>query len=78
MQSLRHNLQINSRLQSGFINVYKPYFDGAQIHRFMDDVMIVMKAEPFGIHRLVERPGVDCVFLGEQLLQDATAVFKSF
>lgn len=40
-----------------------------------DDVVVVVQLQRLSIHRLVERPGIGGVFLGEHLLQDGVAVF---
>lgn len=45
--------------------------DGAEIHGVLDDLMVVMEAESFCINRLVKRPGVRCVFLGQHLFDEA-------
>lgn len=52
------------------------YLDCAQVHGLLDDVMVVMETKRCGVHRLVERPGVRRVLLGQQLLQHAAAVAK--
>lgn len=57
---------------------WSSYFNSAQIHGLMDDVVIVMQAESHSIHRLIEGPGVGSVPLGEHLLQNAATVFNPF
>ena len=53
-----------------------PYLDGAQVHRVLDDVVVVVQLQGLGVHRLVEGPGVGRVLLGKHLLKDATAALE--
>lgn len=44
------------------------YLNGAEIHGLLYNVMVVMETQCCGVNRFIERPGVSCMFLGEQLL----------
>lgn len=52
------------------------HLDCTHVHGVLDDVTVVMQAQCLHIHRLVERPGVGSMLLGEHLLEDATAALE--
>lgn len=60
-------------MKSTFFN-FRPHLDGGEVHGVFDDVVVVMQSQSLYIHRLVERPRVRGVLLGEHLLHDAGAV----
>lgn len=39
------------------------YFDRAEVHGVLDDVVVIVELQSFGVHGLVERPGVRRVLL---------------
>uniref|UniRef100_A0A8D8UCY6 Uncharacterized protein n=1 Tax=Cacopsylla melanoneura TaxID=428564 RepID=A0A8D8UCY6_9HEMI len=50
--------------------------DRSQVHRLLDDFVIVVQTEPGRVHRFVERPRVARVFLREQLLENLVTIFE--
>lgn len=50
---------------------YKSHLDSAQIHWVLDDIMVVVKAKSSDIDRLVERPGIRCMFLRQHFSDKA-------
>jgi hypothetical protein len=48
----------------------------AEVHRSLDDVVVVLEAEQLDIHRLHKRPRVLGVLLGEKVAQDDGAVLE--
>lgn len=54
--------------------VYGEYLHSAEVHGLLNDVVVVVETKHWGIDRLVERPGVRCMLLWQQILQDSIAV----
>lgn len=47
------------------------HLDAAKIHWVFDDVVVVMETKSFYINRLVEGPGIRCMFFGQHLSYEA-------
>ena len=50
--------------------------DGAEVHGGLDDFAVVVQLRQRGVHRLVERPSVGRVLLGEEFSQQGVACFQ--
>lgn len=53
-----------------------PYFDCTEVHRLLDDFMVVVQLQRFSIHRFIKGPCVGGMFLGQHLFKDGVAVFE--
>lgn len=56
--------------------IREPYFDCTEVHRLLDDFMVVMQLQCCCIHGFIERPSVGGVLLGQHLFQDGVTVFE--
>lgn len=50
------------------------YFDRAEVHGVLDDVMVVMQLQRLRVHWLVKGPRIGSVLLGQHLPEDAVTV----
>lgn len=44
-----------------------PYFDCAEVHRLLDDFMVIMQLQRFCVHGFIKGPSVGGVLLGQHL-----------
>lgn len=53
-----------------------PYFDCTEIHRLLDDFMVVVQLQRFSIYGFIKGPGVGGMLLGQHLFKDGVAIFE--